>query len=660
MAASARRGSRLGAWRILVAASLALLLAGPALAQAKSGGAPNGGVVTWAEQPGVSPNYILPLLASPYESNSNLYQFDNELYLPLYWFGDNGQPVLNQGLSVAQPPRFSDGNREVTITLKHWDWSNGQPITARDVIFWMNLVSAVTDPNAPTLGSNSAPGPSWAGAVPGAFPENIVSYAQTGTYTITLKLNNSYNPTWYLYNELSQIYPMPQASWDELSVSGPIGDYDASAATREVLTGSQLPAACTQQVPCYVPSNPGTASGGALAVAQFLNTQSQDLATYDSDPLWKVVDGPFRLSKFTTSGYVKLVPNEDYSGSPKPTISAFEELPFTSDSAEFDALRSGSLTIGYLPAQDLGQERTLEQSESYKFSEWHAFGITYIPYNFTNATSGPVFRQLYFRQAFQSLIDQPEYIKQFQYGFGQIDNGPVPTYPGGYQYTSPLEGKGQVYPFDPSRAVKLLQEHGWTVKPDGTSFCSKPGSGAGECGAGIKEGQTASFQLLYSSGIQELSNEVEAMQSTMKAKAGISLTLKSETTDTVAGIELDGCTTANPCNDWDLSDIALGFTWTFGPDFFPSGEQLFFTGAPPDAGGYSSATNDANITATILASSQAAEKAAMYKYEDYLAKQLPVVWMPNGDVQLTMYKSYLKGLVPQDVLDIVYPQDYRI
>lgn len=647
-------------WRLAAAAATVALLVTACGAVATGRAPATGGTVTWAEQPGVTPNYISPLLADSYESNSNLYQFDNQLYLPLYWFGDNGKAVVNKGLSVAKVPAFSDNNTVVTITLKHWQWSNGDPITARDIIFWMNLVSAVTDPNAPAIGSSSAPGPSWAGAVPGAFPENIVSYHQTGTYTLSMTLNKSYSPTWYLYNELSQIYPMPQSVWDELSASGPIGNYDTTAASRIVLSGANTPATCTASSLCYVPADPGTISAGALAVAQFINSQSQDLSTYDSNLLWKVVDGPFQLSKFNTSGYVKLVPNKAYSGSPKPTISAFEELPFTTDSAEFDALRSGGLTIGYLPAQDLAQRKTLEKTEGYSFAQWHAFGITYIPFNFTNQTSGPIFSQLYFRQAFQSLIDQIQYIKQFQYGYGTVDNGPVPTYPKGYVYTSPLEAKGEVYPFDPSKAVALLKDHGWTVVPGGTSYCSKPGTAAGECGAGIKDHQAASFTMLFSSGTVELTNEVEAMQSTMKVKAGISLSLKSEGTSTVASIELDGCTTAKPCNDWDLSDIALGFTWTFGPDFFPSGEQLFYTGAPPDAGGYSSTTNDANITATITATSQAAEITDMFKYEDYMAKQVPVAWMPNGDVQLTMYKSNLSGLLPQDVLDIIYPQDYRI
>ncbi len=643
---------RVMAWRPLaVAIGVSLLLAACASSPATSHRS-GGGVITYAEQVGAPPNYIFPLLPGAYESNANLYQFANQQYLPLYWFGDHGKPLFNPQLSVAKQPVFSENNRVLTITLKHWNWSSGAPITAADVIFWMNLVSAATDPHAPTVtGANGAAGPGWGGFVPGGFPENIVSYRQTGTYTLTMTLNGSYNPTWYLYNELSQVYPIPKAVWDKLSTSGTVGNYDAGAAARQALAG-------TSPVQ-YVPQDPGTAASGALGVAEYLNSQSQDLSTYASNPLWQVVDGPFRMSQFTPSGYVKLVPNRAYSGFPKPTISAFEELPFTSESSEFDALRSGSLTIGYIPVQDLGDLKSLERQQGYSFAPWRGYGFDYIPFNFTNQTTGPTFAQLYFRQAMQSLVNQPQYIKDFQDSYGSIDNGPVPTYPPN-PFASPLETKGQVYPYAPARAVQLLSSHGWKVEPGGTSYCAHPGSGAGHCGPGIAAGQTAIFHLLYSSGTPELTNEMEALQSTMKAKAGISLTLSQESTADVASTIQAGCSQAKPCNNWDLADVALSFTWTYGPDFLPTGEELFVPGAVDDSGGYSSPTNDANVTATNTASSTASEISALYRYQDYLAKQLPVLYMPLGNIQLTMYKSSLKGLVPQDPFDIIYPQQYSL
>jgi len=611
----------------------------------------SGGTVTFAEQPNSPPNYIMPLMSGSYFSVVNLYTFSQNMYLPLYWFGESGQPVLNKSLSVANPPIFSDKNSVVTVDLKHWQWSDGTPITARDVIFWMNLLSSVTDPSVPAVGSNSAPGPGWGAAIPGAFPQDVVSYSQVGTYSVQFKLNGSYNPTWFTYNELRQIYPIPQASWDRLSAGGAVGDYDASAEARTL-----APSADGLPANSYVPVNPGTATSGALGVAQFLNTQSQSLSTYTTNPLWKVVDGPFKLSQFTTSGFVKFVPNRAYSGSPKASIAAFELEPFTTDTAEYDALHTGSLTIGYIPVQDVAQKASLERSEGYSYSPWYDFGIVYFPYNFTNPTVGPILKQLYFRQAFQSLINQPQYIKDFLAGIGTIGNGPVPVYPPKNPYESPLGAGGQVYPYDAAKAVSLLKDNGWKVTPGGTSVCSRAGDATGDCGAGITSGEALTFSLLYASGSTSLTNQMEAMQSTMKSVAGITLDLKTAPFAQVIGTAFDGCTYSKPCSGWDMADWGGG--WVYGFDPLPTGGELFSTGASSNPGDYSNPTNDANIAATHTAPNYSAEIADLFKYEDFLSQQLPVAFMPGQPNQLTMYKSDLKGLVPQDVYDKIYPQYY--
>jgi peptide/nickel transport system substrate-binding protein len=478
-----------------------------------------------------------------------------------------------------------------------------------------------------------------------------VSYEQTGTYSVVFELNASYNPTWFLYDELSQITPLPQAAWDRLVAGGPVGNYDASG---------QATLAVANTTPTeYVPANPGTATSGALGVAQFLNTQSQTLATYTSNPLWQVVDGSFKLSQFTSSGFVKMVPNRLYSGSPKPTIAAFEELPFTSATSEFSALRSGAVTIGYLPFEDLNQRSSLEKSQGYKFSPWDVFNLMYFPYNFTNPTVGPLLRQLYFRQAFQSLVNQPEYIKDFLGGIGEITNGPVPVSPPNNVFEAPIEkSTSQVYPYDPTKAVKLLRNNGWKVVPGGTSYCARVGTGAGDCGAGITAKQPAGFKLLYASGFVYLTNEVEAMQSALKSVAGIDVTLSSEPLSQLYGAFVTGCTLTNPCAGWELAYPGGGWTYSNPGSAYPTGQSQFTSGAAGNPGDYSSARANGLINATLTAPNQAAEVKALYAYENYLAVQLPVVYTPETPYQLTMYKGDLTGVVPQGIDNEIYPQDY--
>ncbi len=612
----------------------------------------NGGVVTIAESPGAPPNYIFPLMSGSYFGNTNLFGFDNFMYPPLYQFDVYGKPGFDEALSIAKPPVFSDGNRVVSITLKHWAWSNGAPLTARDVIFWLNLLSAATDPKAPSVGSTSAPGPGWGNEVPGQFPQNVVSYRQTGTYSLLLNLNGSYNPTWFLYNELSQITPMPQSVWDKLSAQGTVGNYDASAQPRVALPGTSPG--------WYVPADPGTATSGALGVAQFLNLQSQDLASYATNQLWKVVDGPFALTQFTTSGFVKFVPNKSYSGYPKATIAALEELPYTSDSAEFNSLENGALTVGYLPTQDLAQRAALEAKDGYNFSPWYNYGTGFFPYNFTNQRTGPMVGQLYFRQAFQSLVNQRQWIRDFLGGYGFVDNGPVPLYPSGDPFLSPLEAGKPLYPYDPARAVALLRAHGWDVVPGGTSSCVRAGSGPADCGAGIAKGQSASLTLYYDSGVTALTNEMEALQSVTQKVAGIDLTLKQVSVASLASILFNGCSPKTPCNTWSMGVFTAAGGYSYSPDYLPTGGQLYATGAGTNPGDYSNATADRLIAATHTAPNYASELRDLFQYENFISENLPMVEQPAGLVQLTLYKRNLHGLVPQGIGNQFFPQFYRL
>jgi len=149
---------------------------------------------------------------------------------------------------------------------------------------------------------------------------------------------------------------------------------------------------------------------------------------------------------------------------------------------------------------------------------------------------------------------------------------------------------------------------------------------------------------------------MDALQSTLGSVAGITLKLSEEPFANVISTSFAGCTFATPCDDWDIVD--WGQAWAYAPDYFPTGEELFQTGASSNVGDYSNATNDANIRATNTAPTQAKELKALDTYQNYAAEKLPVFWFPGVPNELTMYKSNLKGLVPQGIFDEIYPQYY--
>ena len=87
-------------------------------------------------------------------------------WLPLYWFGENGQAQVNYALSVGKPPVYSNGGKTVTISLNpQYKWSNGTPVTTRDIQFYINVLTA-SDKEYPQ---------NWIGYSASGFPFNVTS-----------------------------------------------------------------------------------------------------------------------------------------------------------------------------------------------------------------------------------------------------------------------------------------------------------------------------------------------------------------------------------------------------------------------------------------------------------------------------------------------------
>ena len=562
-----------------------------------SGGSPKaGGVATFALPAGLVPDWIFPFIDSAHSSIDNRNQFEYLMYRPLYWFGQNGQPVLNSSLSLAKPPVFSNNNKTITITLNNYRWSNGEAVTTKDVAFWLNMLAAEKQ--------------NWAYYVPGGLPDNLTGYKIVSPTTIVLSLKSAYSPDWFTDNELSQITPLPMA-WDKTSAT---------------TAGS-----CATSV------------SSCAAVWRYLYAQAKQVSTYGSSPLWQVVDGPWRLTNYQTTGYSVFKPNAKYSGPVKPHLSEFVEQPFTTESAELNVLRSGQISVGYLPATDLGQKQLIASS-GYTLNVWLDAGINYFPENFNNPTAGPIFRQLYFRQAMQHLINQPQFIKQIFQGYASPTYGPVPVEPAN-PFVDGFE-KGNPYPFSMSTARKLLTSHGWTVPSNGAATCTSPGSGPSNCGAGVKSGAKLDFSLVYASGSPETSQEMQSMKSTF-SQVGIVLNLSQAPFDQVISSSVPCRPSQSSCS-WQLANWGGG--WSYSMDHFPNGDLIFGTGAGDNFGSYSSTKADQLIAETDHV------PGTIHADEDYLASNLPAVFMPKADYSLTEIQTKLHGVTPQEPTFNITPE----
>jgi peptide/nickel transport system substrate-binding protein len=568
-----------------------------------------GGTAVWAEPPSSVPTYIFPYVDSSNISNLNLFDLQYLMYRPLYWFGENGQPQPNNQLSLANPPQVS--GRNVTITLKHYMWSDGTQVTAQNVMFWLNMEKAL---------------PADYGAYTG-FPANMSSIKVVSPTEIQMTMSKAYSPSWLQYNDLSQIVPMP-AAWDR-TASGP--------------------------------SHCDTTVSDCAAVYSYLNKQAENLSGYATSPIWGVVDGPWRLSSFNADGHNTFVPNKKYSGPVKPKLSAFQEVPFTTDSAEYDVLRSPSsstkIDIGYLPDQDAPSKPANTSVGSnplsgYTLDPLYPWGIDYSAMNFqsSNGDHGAIFKQLYFRQALQYMMNQKAIISGPLRGYGALTVGPVAATPA-TKWLSSTGRAGDPYPYDPTKAKQLLTSHGWKVTPGGTSTCAKPGTAADECGAGVTAGSGLDFSFLYLSGTAWVQSEMTQLQSN-SSSIGIKLNLVPKTLGDILSEVGGNCVVVKaPCN-WDMAN--WGFGWSFSPDYLPTGDQLFQCGAVANSGGYCDKTNDSLIGQTLTNDSL----SLFYKWQNYLAPQLPVIYQPNAAYTLTEVSNSLKGYFPQSPTLSITPEDW--
>ena len=550
-----------------------------------SGSPIDGGTVTYAQLPTAIPNWIFPMASLAYFSVYNISNLQQPMYRPLYWFGGHDdQPTIDYGLSVAEPPEYASDGTSVTIKLKPWKWSNGEDVNADGVVFWMNMVK-VEKAN-------------WAGYTPGAFPDNVTKVTKLDDRTVKLTLDGKYSDDWFTYNELSQITPMPMA-WDVTSAGAQAGSGGCTADSSK----------------CH-------------AVYEFLAGQAKDQASYDSSEIWGVVDGPWRLGSYSSSGNYSLVPNTKYSGSPKPRLDEVKFLPFTSDSAEFNVLKAGgTIDIGYIPSQDL-PARTGDSaippsnpvSSDYYMSPIYSWSVNYFVPNFNNPDLGPVFKQLYVRQALALTLNQPLVVEKAQLGYGYPNFSPVPVRPDS-KWLSPAARQGTPYPFDTDKAKSLLESHGWTDQ-GGVMTCTDPGTGSDQCGSGIEQGRKLSIDFDYASGSQALDQQMQQYKSDA-SEAGIELNIRPKPFNSVTG-EAVPCTPDQATCGWQMANWGGG--WIYAPDYLPTGESLFTTGAGANSGSYSDPKMDKLIEATQTQNGT----EPLFKYQDYAAEQLPVIYQPNS------------------------------
>jgi peptide/nickel transport system substrate-binding protein len=562
-------------------------------------GAEHAGTITVAGPPNSAPTWIMPMVTAADNSVFTVPEFDYQLYRPLYWLTNGVEPKETPAMSLANDPVWSNGDKTVSFTLKSsYKWSNGQPLTSQDVLFWFYVLKA---------GLKESPA-NWAAYTPGlGIPDEVASISAPNASTVTMKLTKAVNPTWFWEDNIAAIQPMPASVWDVASTGGKaITDWATNPAD-------------------------------AKKIYDYISAASKSVSTYATNPLWQVVDGPYKLTAFSaSSGGFSMAPNPSYGGPHATPESSWTLVPFKSDQAEFNSVEAGSIDLGYVPLTDVPKASGLASAyNEFGYSGW---GWEYVTYNFKDTTSdfNNIIDKLYIRQALAHLEDEPGYVKAFFNGAGGQAFGPVPVLP--KSPFTPANASVNPYPFSTADAASILKANGWTVVPNGTDTCAKPGTAAGECGAGIPAGTKLEWNVIYNTNPAVIGEQVQDWASQAKT-VGVTMNLSSSNFNYMITNYNDP---ASPklINKWAMQDFG-GFTDSTYPTTF----GVFNSAGSSNIGGYDDPQADKLITASVSSPNSAAVTAEA----QYLTQQPPSLFQPNpdggfGTASIVVWKKTLSGV----------------
>nr|WP_243239317.1 peptide ABC transporter substrate-binding protein [Sulfobacillus harzensis] len=471
----------------------------------------------------------------------------DQSFKPLIWLNTHWQIVWKS--SIAKKITYNAQGTVYHVFLnKKWHWSNGQPVTAKDLMFTWNVIKAASAANAPQ------PWP-YVGVGTGDIPSGIQSVVENNNYEVTFTLKQPANQQWFIYNGLVQFFPLPAQTMD----------VDGNNWSKEIA---------------------------------YLGSLGTNPAAME-----KVVDGPFILQKAVKNQYWVMVPNPHYDGH-KANVSKLVFDYEGSNDSEYAALKTGQINVGYLDLSQYGARGALV-AQGDKIVPAYLMSDYWTDLNMRpGSTTRAIFDQLPVRQALEMGIDQQAINKKIYHGFAPPTYGPIPSTPRTKFFDPAL--KSNPYPYNPKAGKALLEQNGWKDVN----------------GVMTKGNEKLQFTMLYTTGTESTTQTVELMQQDW-AKEGIQVTLKGVSFPEMISMEFN---TSQP-KTWQM---ATGSGWAYdGPGWYPSGDGLFNTGAP-NGDGYSSSEEDALINATHQPqATQAKTMQIFFKYEDYTAKQVPMLWENN-------------------------------
>lgn len=530
---------------VRTAATRAAALAGAAALLAACGSAaappPSATSAVVVAITGGTPNFWFPMNSAPDFTELNG-EMNHLMYLPLVNVSHTNAISFRQ--AVADKIVANSTGTVYKVYLKpNLVWSNGQPVTASDVVFSWNVMAAA---------SQSKPAPPWTyGATGmGGVPTRWKSVVAKGSHEVVVTLNTPSNPQWFEHNGLSQIFPMPAAQWN------------------------RYPSNMTQELKFIL-----------------------KVASQPTNPIYKVVDGPYEFQSTSNNVFWTFQPNPKYSGHKATRRLVFQY--FASAPAEFAALKRNKIQMGTLP---MSLYTSRNQLTADKLRVIYPYGFNYLTPNESASAPGVkgAFALTYVRQALEMGINQKAMIASIYHGLGTPEYDQVPPQPP----TVFDDPNVPAVTYNPTKGKQLLLSHGWSLNSAGVM---------------TKGSMQLAFTLLYPSASTTIQNAMEYLATTW-AKEGVKVTLRSESGGTVFAT----ASQSSP-NTWAMANT-IG--WYYGPDFYPTGGEFYLPNAGANNEGYSNSQMTHLIHQTYTSGTPAQVTARFDAFLSYEAQQLPVLYVP--------------------------------
>jgi len=167
--------------------------------------------------------------------------------------------------------------------------------------------------------------------------------------------------------------------------------------------------------------------------------------------------------------------------------------------------------------------------------------------------------------------------------------------------------------------------------PGGTSTCAKPGTGPGQCGAGIPAGTKLAFNVLYVNDPAIIGEQLTDWASEAK-KVGITMGLQSGTFNHVVDVAND------PGSPKTIDQWAMASWGGFTNSPYPTTFGIFNTSGSLNGGFY----DDAQANKLINASVTGGNPDAVKTEASYLTQQQPSLFQPNPDF-IVVWKTSVSG-----------------